>query len=170
VSDRGEVVELVLWRGGLQRDGVRRAALVTGPAGTAELTAPADTDDEPAGPLGDHVYEPDGAVIRARLIGDLARATGTRPFGPGIAYLTGDGLAASPFHTPFAVDAVLPFDRQRIRKELRARGIGRLEIKKRGVDLDPAAFRKELSLQGDDEAVLIVTRSADRRVALICHR
>ena len=135
-----------------------------------ELTAPADAVDEPVGPLGDHVYEPDGAVIRARLIGDLARATGTRPVGPGIAYLTGDGFAPSPFHTPFAIDAVLPFDRQRIRKELRARRIGRLEIKKRGVDLDPAGFRKELALQGDEEAVLIVTRTADSRVALLCHR
>jgi SAM-dependent methyltransferase len=170
VSDRGEVVELVLWRGGLERDGVRRAALVLGPAGAAELTAPADTEDVPVGALGDHVYEPDGAVIRARLIGDLARATGTHPVGPGIAYLTGDGLAASPFLTPFAVEAVLPFDRQRIAKELRARGIGRLEIKKRGVDLDPAAFRTGLRLQGDEEAVLIVTRAEDRRIALLCSR
>jgi predicted RNA methylase len=170
VSDRGEVVELVLWRGGLQREGVRRAALVSGPAGTAELTADGDTVDEPVGALGDHVYEPDGAVIRARLIGDLARTTGTHPVGPGIAYLSGTGLAASPFLTPFAIDAVLPFDPQRIRKELRARGVGRLEIKKRGVDLDPASFRTRLALQGDEEAVLIVTRTADRRVALVCHR
>jgi SAM-dependent methyltransferase len=170
VSDRGEVVELVLWRGGLEREGVRRAALVSGPGGVAELTAAADADDEPVGALGDHVYEPDGAVIRARLLGDLARATGTRPIGPGIAYLTGDGPAASPFFTAFAVDAVLPFDAGRIKKELRARGVGRLEIKKRGVDLEPAAFRRELGLRGDEEAVLIVTRTADRRVALICHR
>ncbi|MGT2425991.1 THUMP-like domain-containing protein [Amnibacterium kyonggiense] len=164
------MVELVLWRGGLERDGVRRAALVTGPGGTAELTAAGDAEDEPVAPLGDHVYEPDGAVIRARLIGDVARATGTHPLGPGIAYLTGDGFAASPFLTAFAVDAVLPFDPRRIRAELRARGIGRLEIKKRGVDLDPAAFRRGLALRGDEEAVLVVTRTADRRVALLCHR
>lgn len=170
ISDRGEVVELVLWRGGLEREGVRRAALVTGSGGIAELTAPADAVDEPVGPLGDHVYEPDGAVIRARLVGDLARATGTRPVGPGIGYLTGGGIARSPFLTAFAIDAVLPFDRQRIRKELRARGVGRLEIKKRGVDLEPAAFRRGLALQGDEEAVLIVTRTDQRRVALLCHR
>jgi hypothetical protein len=170
ISDRGEVVELVLWRGGLERPGVRRAALVSGPGGVAELTAAADSTDEPVGPLGDHVYEPDGAVIRARLIGDVARSTRTRPVGPGIAYLTGDGLSPSPFLTAFGIDAVLPFDRQKIRKELQARGIGRLEIKKRGVDLDPALFRKDLALRGDEEAVLIVTRAADRRVALLCHR
>ena len=170
VSDRGEVVELALWRGGLARTGVRRAALVLGAAGSAELVGPGDAVDEPVGALGDHLFEPDGAVVRARLLGDLARATGTRPAGPGIAYLTGDGAVDSPFLTDFAIDAVLPFDRQRIRKELRARGVGRLEIKKRGVDLDPAAYRKGLALSGDEEAVLIVTRTADRRVALICHR
>ncbi|WP_375387344.1 SAM-dependent methyltransferase [uncultured Amnibacterium sp.] len=170
VSDRGDVVELVVWRGGLARTGVRRAALVIGAAGSAELVGPGDAPDEAVGPLGDHLHEPDGAVLRARLLGDLARSTGTRPVGPGIAYLTGDGPVDSPFLTGFAIDAVLPFDRQRIRKELRARRIGRLEIKKRGVDLDPAAFRTQLGLTGEEESVLVVTRTADRRVALLCHR
>jgi hypothetical protein len=77
---------------------------------------------------------------------------------------------ASPFVTSFAIDAVLPFDRLGLRKELRARGIGRLEIKKRGVDLDPATFRTFLGLSGDGEATLIVTRTPERRVALLCHR
>lgn len=170
VSSRGEVVELVLWHGALARVGVGRAALVVGAAGTAELTAPSDTPDEPVGPLGDHLHEPDGAVIRARLIGDLARTTGTHPIGRGIAYLTGEGPVESPFLTSFAIEAVLPFDRARIRKELRARGIGRLEIKKRGVDLDPSTFRTSLGLSGDGEGVLVVTRTAERRVALLCRR
>lgn len=170
VSNRGEVVELVLWHGALARVGVGRAALVVGAAGAAELTAVTDSPDEPVGPLGDHLHEPDGAVIRARLIGDLARTTGTHPVGPGIAYLTGEGPVESPFLTSFAIDAVLPFDRARIKKELRARGIGRLEIKKRGVDLDPATFRTSLGLAGEGEGVLVVTRTADRRVALLCRR
>lgn len=166
VSSRGEVVELVLWQGALARTGVGRAALVIGAAGSAELTAASDSPDEPIGPLGGHLHEPDGAVIRARLIGDLARTTGTHPVGPGIAYLTGDSPVDSPFLASFAIDAVLPFDRARIKKELRARGIGRLEIKKRGVDLDPATFRTSLALRGAAEAVLIVTRSAERRIEI----
>jgi len=170
VSDRGDVVELVLWHGALARPGVRRAALVLAPGGAAELTGADDAEDEPVGPLGDRLFEPDGAVLRARLLGDLARGTGTHPVGPGIGYLTGDGRVSSPFLTSFAIDAVLPFDRQRIRKELRARDVGRLEIKKRGVDLDPAAYRAGLGLSGPAEAVLIVTRTAERRVALVCHR
>ncbi len=170
VSSRGETAELVLWSGGLARTGVRRSALVVGPDGAAELTAAAPAGDEPPGPLGSHLHEPDGAVIRARLLGDLARATGTRPVGPGIAYLTGDGAVESPFLTSFRIDEVLPLDRQRVAKALRARGVGRLEVKKRGVDLDPAAFRKSLALRGDGEAVLVATRGADRRIALICSR
>jgi hypothetical protein len=149
---------------------VRRAALVITDRGTAELTAAADAPDEPPGPLGGYLHEPDGAVIRARLLGDLARSTGTRPVGAQIAYLTGDRPLASPFVTSFEVEVVLPFDRLKIRRELKARGVGRLEIKKRGVDLDPATFRTFLGLAGDREATLIVTRTEERRVALICRR
>jgi hypothetical protein len=170
VSSRGEVVETALWFGDLRRPGVRRAALVVTDRGTAELTAPADAPDEPPGPLGGYLHEPDGAVIRARVLGDLARSTGTHPVGPDIAYLTGDRPIASPFVASFEIEAVLPFDRLRIRRELKARQVGRLEIKKRGVDLDPATFRTFLGLAGDGEATLIVTRTAERRVALICRR
>jgi THUMP domain-like len=170
VSSGRDVTELALWLGDLRRTGVRRAALVITPQGAAELTAAADSEDVPPGPLGAYLHEPDGAVLRARLLGDLARATGTHPVGPAIAYLTGAVPLASPFVTSFAIDAVLPFDRLGLRKELRARGIGRLEIKKRGVDLDPATFRTFLGLHGDGEATLIVTRTTERRVALLCHR
>jgi hypothetical protein len=164
------VTELALWLGDLRRPGIRRAALVLGPHGAAELTAAADVEDVPPGPLGGYLHEPDGAVLRAHLLGDLARATGTHPVGPGIGYLTGAVPLASPFLTTFAVEAVLPFDRLGLRKELRARGIGRLEIKKRGVDLDPSTFRTFLGLRGDAEATLVVTRTTERRVALLCHR
>jgi hypothetical protein len=170
VSSGGDVTELALWSGGLQRTGIRRAALVVTERGAAELTGAADAPDEEPGPLGRYLHEPDGAVIRARLIGDLARATGTHPVGPGIGYLTGDRPLGAPFVASFEIEAVLPFDRLRIRKELKARGIGRLEIKKRGVDLDPATFRTFLGLGGDGEATLIVTRTEERRVALICRR
>jgi hypothetical protein len=40
----------------------------------------------------------------------------------------------------------------------------------RRVEVDPARFRKELALRGDEEAVLVVTRTASSRVALLCHR
>jgi len=170
VTAGGETVELVLWSGPLARPGIRRAALVLAPGGSAELTARADSEDVAPGPLGGWLVEPAGAVIRARLIGDLARAIGARTIDPTIAYLTADEPAATPFGATFAVEAELALDARAIRKELAARGIGALEIKKRGVDVDPDAFRRSLALRGDGSATLFLTRIAGRRRAILARR
>lgn len=170
VSVGREVVELGVWFGPLARPGVRRAALVIGEHGSAELTAGGDSDDVDAGALGAYVWEPDGAVIRARLIGDLARSIGARMLSPGIAYLTGDTLTATPFAKAFRVIEVFPFDERTLRKELAARRIGSLEIKKRGVDIDPAQLRRRLQLKGPESGTLIVTRVAGRHSALLVER
>src|SRR5690606_9724100 len=70
VSADGSVVELVLWSGSLARDGIRRSALIVSDGETHELAATADAHDAPVRELGAFLHEPDGAVIRARLIGD----------------------------------------------------------------------------------------------------
>ena len=170
VSVDRDVVELGLWFGPLARPGVGRAALVLTEAGPAELTAEADSADAETGPLGEYLLEPDGAVIRARLIGDLARSIGARMLHPDIAYLTTDEPVHSPFASCFRVHAVLPLDVKILKKELSARGIGTLEIKKRGVDVDPAQFRTRLGLKGDAAATLILTRGEGRRIALLAER
>ncbi|MFT4123459.1 MAG: SAM-dependent methyltransferase [Microbacteriaceae bacterium] len=170
VSDGGELVEVTVWTGALARPGVRRAALVLGPSGAAELVADDDSADEPAGPLGAFVYEPDGAVIRARLIGMLARELGARMLHPTIAYLTGEERVDTPFARRFRVLAELPLDERRLGRELRERGIGTVEIKKRGVDVDPAALRARLKPAGDGSATVILTRVGQGRRALIAER
>ncbi|WP_295013252.1 class I SAM-dependent methyltransferase [uncultured Microbacterium sp.] len=170
VSADGDVVELVLWSGTLARPGVRRAALVIRGDRAHELTAPADTEDAPVRPLGAYVHEPDGAVIRARLIGDLARRLDAGMLDPHIAYLTSDAAAGSPFAASFRVRDVLPVNAKAISAALRTAGIGRLEIKKRGVDVDPAAFRKKLALRGSGSATLILVRIGDARHAILADR
>lgn len=170
VSADGSTVELVLWSGALARDGVRRAALVLRGDAAWELTAPADTEDEPVRELGAFVHEPDGAVIRARLIGDVARSLDAGMLAPQIAYLTSDAALTSPFVASFRVREVLPADPKPLAKALRDRGIGRLEIKKRGVDIDPARFRTALKLRGDESATLIVTRIDGKRRAILADR
>ncbi|NQX04387.1 class I SAM-dependent methyltransferase [Rathayibacter sp. VKM Ac-2856] len=170
VSVDGELVETGLWFGALARPGVRRSALLLQASGAVELTAPADSEDEEVGDLGAYVHEPDGSAIRARLLGELARASGSRMLSPGIAYLTGDEPSASPFLRSFRVLAELPLDERTLARELRARGIGVLEIKKRGVDVDPARFRRKLGLAGRGSAVLILTRIQGRHRALLAER
>jgi protein-L-isoaspartate O-methyltransferase len=170
VSVDRDVVELGLWFGALARPGIRRAALVIGEHGTAELTSADDSADVGTGTLGSYLYEPDGAVIRSRLIGDLGRRIGATMLSDGIAYLTSDEAVETPFAACFRVLEIFPLDERRLKKELATRGIGSLEIKKRGVDVDPAAFRRKLALHGPASATLVLTRVAGRHTALLCER
>jgi hypothetical protein len=170
VSSRGEVVEAVVWAGGLERSGVGRSALVLAAGGAAELTAVADADDADPGALGDYLVEPDGAVIRARLIGDLARRIDGRMLDATIAWITTDAEPVTPFGAGFRVRERFPLDVRTLKKALAERRIGTLEIKKRGVDIDPAVFRTKLALRGDETATLILTRVAGDRVAILADR
>ena len=171
ISVDGEVVELVLWSGALARPGVGRAALVLrGTAPPTELRAESDSVDVDSGPLGEYLYEPDGAVIRARLIGDLARSIGGRMLDPTIAFVTVDQLSPTPFARGFRVLERFAINVPTLKRALAARGIGALEIKKRGVDIDPAQLRPKLALRGSGSAVLLLTRIAGNRVALLAER
>ncbi|WP_203582333.1 class I SAM-dependent methyltransferase [Microbacterium hibisci] len=175
VSADGSTVELVLWSGALAREGVRRAALVIrrdadGEERAHELTAETDAADEPVRDLGAFLHEPDGAVIRARLIGDVARSLEAGMLDEHIAYLTSDAALTSPFVSTFRVREVLPFDVKALGRALRERDIGRLEIKKRGVDVDPAVLRTRLKLRGSASATLLLTRIGSRRTAILADR
>ena len=170
ISVNGDVVEVGLWFGPLKREGITRAALVINNDGLHELTSAADSADAEVGELGKYLYEPDGAVIRARLIGDLARRIGSHMLDEHIAYMSSDVEVSTPFASTFEVVEEFALDVKVLAKELKARGIGALEIKKRGVDIDPAEFRKRLSLSGKNSATLFLTRLGERRVALLAKR
>ena len=170
VSVDRDVVEVGVWFGAVARPGVGRAALVIGAHGTAELTAERDSEDADTGDLGEFLYEPDGAVIRARLIGDLARSLNARMLDDQIAWITSDTAVVTPFAQAFRVAETLPYDERRLKQLLAARGIGTLEIKKRGIDVDPAQLRKRLSLKGAGSATLILTRAAGKRIAIVADR
>ena len=55
-------------------------------------------------------------------------------------------------------------------KELRSRQVGRVEIKKRGLELDPAELQKKLELRGPNAAVVIVTKLGGKAVAILARR
>lgn len=170
VSVDGSVVELGIWMGALARPGIRRSALVIARDAAHELHASDDTEDAHTGPLGDFIYEPDGAVIRARLIGDLARTANAWMPSPGIAYFTGDRAVETPFARGFRILERLPNDERKLRLALQERGVGTLEIKKRGIDVDPATLRTRLKLRGDASATIMLTREEGRHVTLLVER
>jgi hypothetical protein len=170
VSVAGEVVEASLWFGLTARDGVRRAALVL-PADDDTAGQPAEVTDaglEEAspGPVGAILYEPDGAVIRAGLVGQVAATVGGRLLDRTIAYVTSDRVVRTPLATVYAVDDVFGFQLKTLRTWLRDRSIGRLTIKKRGTAVDPDQLRHQLRLAGDNEATIVLTRIDGRQSVL----
>jgi hypothetical protein len=119
------------------------------------------------GPIRDVLYDPDGAVVRAHLVAELADQLDATLLDPAIAYLTGDTAVATPFARAYRVDEVLPFSLKRLRAALRQRRVGRVTIKKRGSALLPEQLRRDLRLAGDNEATVVLTRIATRPYALL---
>jgi SAM-dependent methyltransferase len=162
VSVGGDVVEAALWCGPLAAV-PRRASLL----GAGELTG-TGLHEAPVGPVRGYLYEPDGAVLRAHLVAELADVLGANLGEAGIGYLYSDRLAATPFAAAYAVEEVVPFSVKRLRAALRTRGVGRVTIKKRGFAMAPEEVRRQLKLAGDGDATVVLTRAGGKPVALLC--
>jgi hypothetical protein len=170
VSVGGDVVEAALWFGLTARDGVRRAALVI-PSEGDESAPPAEvTDvgmaDPTVGSVGSVLYEPDGAVIRSGLVGQVAALVEGRLVDRSIAYVTSDRVVRTPLATAYVVEDVFGFQLKTLRTWLRDRHVGRLTIKKRGTAVEPEQLRRQLRLSGDAEATIVLTRVAGRQSVL----
>ena len=90
-----------------------------------------------------------------------ASSTSTSPTSPR------DEAFATPFARSYEVLEELPYKEKALKAALRERGVGRLTIKKRGVDVVPEELRKRLALSGDEEATLVMTRVAGKGTALL---
>ncbi|WP_298711623.1 THUMP-like domain-containing protein [uncultured Micrococcus sp.] len=190
VSVDGDVVEAALWFNAAARPGVRRAARVMtvrgGETTTAQLVSGADFGDSPeveavgeegmAGLVGAVLHEPDGAVIRAGLVTDLAASwpVPTRQLDPHLAYLVAsepvrDGLARA-----HRIEAVHGFHLASLRRWAKETGVGRLDVKKRGIRETPEEVRRAVlggakpgRGAGDGRhATLVLARVGERRYAL----
>lgn len=157
VSDHGEVKEAALWSGRLAID--RRRATVIRAGGLATLTDADEPDEVATREVGRFLYEPDGAVIRAGLVAAVAVGVDGALLDRRIAYVTSDAAFTTPFATSYEVLEELPFREKALRAALRERGVGRLTIKKRGVEVVPEQLRQRLALRGDEEATIVLTRT-----------
>ncbi len=165
VSEGGSVVECALWSGPGSNPG-RRRAVVNG----VELTRDAALAPPPVTDLDGWLYEPDGAVIRAGLVPEVARLVRGSRVDDQVAYLTAPWHHPTDFATAFEVLEVLPFDERVLRRWVAERGVGVLEIKKRGVEVDPAELRKRLRPRGKASATLIVTPTSVGVRAVVVRR
>jgi SAM-dependent methyltransferase len=117
-----------------------------------------------------YLYEPVGAVIRAGGVPVVGALLGASLLDRQIAYLTADDLVGTPFATPFRVLEVLPYNEKVLRRWLAAHDIGTLEIKKRGLELDPAELRRRLRPPGSRQATFILTRTIAGARVLVAER
>ncbi len=155
--------------------------------GHHEFTAATDFGGSPAVPVGGvealtgYLYEPDGAVIRAGLVADLVH----RDFAPAggalldehIAYFRADERVASPFARAYRIESVMPYNVKGLRRWVRETGVGRLDIKKRGMAVTPEELRRQLMAGKGSKAskgaknpgrhaTLVLTRIGEERVAI----
>lgn len=173
VSLNGDVKEAVLW-GKAAHDSQfamhnsrlhRRATLLPSGDTITDADAP-DTCAVVA--AGQYIYEPNGAVIRAGLVRNLAAMLGLWQLDRQIAYLSGDAAIDTPFARCFWVEQVAPFGLKQLTARLRERGVGSVEIKKRGLDIDPDALRRQLKLHGPNTRTVILTRVGAQPMMYIC--
>ncbi|MGO4143969.1 SAM-dependent methyltransferase [Paenarthrobacter sp. YAF11_1] len=176
VSVGGDVTEVTLWFNAVARPGVRRAALVIGSQGAAEITSGEDFDAGPAaavGPVEGFLYEPDGAVIRAGLVADIAERLGGHLVDEHIAYICAPELHDTPFARAYKVLEVMPYNVKALKAWVKSKGITVLDIKKRGTAVTPEELRKQLlpakPSKGKDAktATLVLTRIGEERVAVV---
>ncbi|WP_427018899.1 THUMP-like domain-containing protein [Pseudarthrobacter sp. P1] len=174
VSVDGDVVEAALYFNALAREGVVRAAAVIGSHGMAELTSPVAYDpsgqDVRIGPVAGYLYEPDGAVIRAGLVADLARRLDAHLLDEHIAYICSPHLVSTPFARAYKVLEVKPYNVKALKAWVKANRIGVLDIKKRGMAVTPEELRRQLltgSGKGPNKATLVLTRIGEDRVAIV---
>lgn len=168
ISDGGEVKEVALWLGGLADGARRRATVLRDGAPPATLTGRPGLGPPPVSGWRGHLYEPDGAVVRAHLVAEVAAMLDGALADPRIAYITTDAVRDTPFARRYEILETLPFSVKRVRAALRGHGMGRLTIKKRGFAADIERLRRDLRPSGDRAGVLVLTRVGDAPVALIC--
>ncbi|MEU3658506.1 class I SAM-dependent methyltransferase [Streptomyces sp. NPDC032940] len=163
ISDGGDVKEAVLWFG--TAPGAVRATLLPGPRTLLGTGLP---DPEVRTP-GRYLYEPDGAVIRAHLVAEVAEQVGGGLLDATIAYVTADELLPTPYATAYEITDRMPFNVKKLKALLRERRVGNLTVKKRGSAVEPEELRKKVKPEGPNAATVFMTRVAGAPTMLIGH-
>lgn len=161
VSHRGDLVEASIWS-----SGPRQAVLLPG-------GAVLDADSGVPVPVGEverYLYEPDPAVLRSGASPRLAALLHAHRLSPEVAYLSSSEIQPTPFAAGFEVLAVMPYSERELRAWVRREAIGVLEIKVRGLDVDPAVLRRRLKLSGPGSATVVLTPTSSGARALVVRR
>lgn len=161
VSLRGEARERRLWWAGFPAAPPRRALALPSERSVEGVGRPWPLPRAPAAGL--HLLDPDPAVTVADLVGDLCLRDDLAPIHPRIAYLVATRPVPASPGTWVAIDALLPPDARALNAWLAGQGVGRLEVRSRGVAEDAGAWRQRLQPRGPHAGTLVFTRGPDDR-------
>ncbi|MGW7818865.1 class I SAM-dependent methyltransferase [Streptomyces puniciscabiei] len=161
ISDGGDVKEAVVWFG--TEPGAVRATLLPGPRTLLGKGLP----DPDVRPVGRYLYEPDGAVIRAHLVAEVAEQLDGGLIDPTIAYVTADEPRPTAYASAYEITDQLPFNLKKLKALLREREVGTLTVKKRGSAVEPEELRKKVKPQGPNSATVFLTRVAGAPTMLV---
>ncbi|MEW2523414.1 class I SAM-dependent methyltransferase [Streptomyces sp. NPDC047071] len=167
ISDGGDVKEAVLWFG-TDAPGSHRATLLPS---RATLCAGRATmlPDPDVRPVGRYLYEPDGAVIRAHLVAEVAARVEGGLVDETIAYVTSDVARTTPYASAYEITDQLPFNVKKLKALLREREVGVLTVKKRGSAVEPEELRRKVKPRGPRSATVFLTRVAGAPTMLVGH-
>jgi hypothetical protein len=105
--------------------------------------------------------------VRAHLVAEFAAAVGGWLLDPHLAYVSGREARTTPLGSSYRVLEAVPYREKALRAALRARDVGSLQIKKRGVAVTPEELRARLRLRGSAAATLVLTRTPRGAQALL---
>jgi hypothetical protein len=171
ISRKGQCRQLVAWFGELaSTPGARQATILADGAVVRTISSNEQCDAPIADRIGRFIFEPDAAVLAAKMGALLGAQHGLTQVAAQVDYWTGDQPIDDPALACFEVLEILPLRVKQLKGLVRQRQIGRLEIKKRGVEHDPEQLRRQLDPSGDNEATLLLTRIAGRATAILARR
>ncbi|MFD0208670.1 methyltransferase domain-containing protein [Streptomyces hirsutus] len=182
ISDGGDVKEAVLWFGARRPaaparsspepgpepgPGAVRATLLPGPRTLLSRGLP----DPAVRPPGRYLYEPDGAVIRAHLVAEVAQDLDGGLIDATIAYITADEHRPTSYATAYEITDRLPFNVKKLKALLRERQVGTLTVKKRGSAVEPEELRRKAlpKPNGPASVTVFLTRVAGAPTMLLGH-
>lgn len=165
ISLGGELKEQVLWRGAFSRSHRRATVLPAGDflSGTGNEAAPTG---DPEGFL----LDPDPAITCSGLTPRLALETGAAALPEGGGFLVARRPVASPFASTLEILSFVPLRLEKLRDELKARGAGHLEFRKRNSTADAEELRVRIKARGAEPLIVALTRHDGREIAIVCRR
>ena len=168
ISRDGECRQLVAWCGAGEDSHGPRTATVLDRTGNVLRSVCGESQYVPTGPPGRYVYEPDAAILAAKLEGQIAADLQFQSLGGG--YLTGDELVVDSGLQAFEVHDAMPFDRKRISAWLAERGIGDVEVKSRDGRSDANRLQREFRSKGTQQATILLAPMGKKTLAVLAHR